>query len=958
MALSKSLVNVTIKHYKLVIWILLIATVGCGAWIWRIKVDTDPENMLPKSDPARIFHNQTKEDFFLHDLIVIGVINEEHPQGVFNVGTLERVYHLIDYAKDLQWEDQNDPQKMQGVIASDIIAPSTVDHISSAGSGEVRFEWLMGSPPTNPQEALQVRERLMANPLLQDTVVSKDGKALALYLPISKKNISWQVSHELKSYIAKHSGDEEYYITGLPVAEDTFGVEMFYQMAISAPLAMAVIFFLLWLFFRKLVLILSPMIIALTTVIITMGAMIGLGYPVHIMSSMIPIFLMPISVVDSVHILSEFFDLYDEKEGRRKTIKKVISNLFVPMLYTSLTSAAGFASLALAPIPPVQVFGIFVALGVIIAWITTIMFIPAYVMIIPAKSLKNFGRHQHEHQTSKLGGVLKKLAPLTYRWSKLIILFLVLISSVAVYGISKIRVNDNPIKWFVKSHPIRQADIKLNKHFGGTYMAYLVVEASPAGGDVLSENSRKMLRQNIEDKIQQLKSSYPKASMPTAKFLKLPEARIWKEASFSQLLDKLSQKALQYARQASDDPTFYAWDEVAYYLETYQDRLQPEPPFKQPEVLRYISKLEHHLVDKKMVGKSNSIADIVKKVHQELQDGSQTYYTIPDTSGAVADTLFQYQNSHSPRDLWHMVNYDYNRANIWFQLTSGDNYNMEKITEEVDRFFKKYPPPDAVKIDYRWAGLTYINMVWQNKMVWGMLQSFLGSFVIVFIMMTILFRSALWGLLCMLPLTVTIIVIYGIIGLIGKDYDMPVAVLSALTLGMSVDFAIHFLQRTRSLYKESNGWQAAVRKVFGEPARAITKNALIISIGFLPLLAAPLVPYKTVGILICSIMALSALVTLLALPAVITLARKGFLGKISQPRRSSCSCLLCGMIALSAVILLGISLHQYWQLSLSLLVFAAAVFLGVIVLTCIFLSRRSTCQETSEDKDQSEKNKE
>jgi predicted RND superfamily exporter protein len=45
-----------------------------------------------------------------------------------------------------------------------------------------------------------------------------------------------------------------------------------------------------------------------------------------------------------------------------------MDNLFMPMLYTSLTSAAGFASLALTPIPPVQVFGVFVALGVMAAW--------------------------------------------------------------------------------------------------------------------------------------------------------------------------------------------------------------------------------------------------------------------------------------------------------------------------------------------------------------------------------------------------------------------------------------------------------------------------------------------------------------------------------------------------------------------------------------------------------------
>ena len=64
----------------------------------------------------------------------------------------------------------------------------------------------------------------------------------------------------------------------------------------------------MWIFFRSVALIISPMILAIVTVTMTMGLLIGLRFTVHIMSSMIPIFLMPIAVVDSVHILSEIHD--------------------------------------------------------------------------------------------------------------------------------------------------------------------------------------------------------------------------------------------------------------------------------------------------------------------------------------------------------------------------------------------------------------------------------------------------------------------------------------------------------------------------------------------------------------------------------------------------------------------------------------------------------------------------
>jgi hypothetical protein len=158
-------------------------------------------------------------------------------------------------------------------------------------------------------------------------------------------------------------------------------------------------------------------------------------------------------------------------------------------------------------------------------------------------------------------------------------------------------------------------------------------------------------------------------------------------------------------------------------------------------------------------------------------------------------------------------------------------------------------------------------------MVNGMLKALLGSFVVVFLMMLVLFRSVPWAILAMLPLSVTISFIYGLIGLVGKAYDMPIAVLSALTLGLSVDFAIHFLQRARASYRETGDWKRTVEQLFAEPARAITRNAVVIAVGFLPLVASPLMPYATVGLFLSGIMLVSGLVTLILLPGIMQLLR-------------------------------------------------------------------------------------
>ena len=161
-----------------------------------------------------------------------------------------------------------------------------------------------------------------------------------------------------------------------------------------------------------------------------------------------------------------------------------------------------------------------------------------------------------------------------------------------------------------------------------------------------------------------------------------------------------------------------------------------------------------------------------------------------------------------------------------------------------------------------------------------MLRSFIGSFAVVFVMMAFLFRSLRWGLLCMVPLTITILTIYGIIGISGKDFDLPVAVLGVLALGMAVDFAIHFLQRGRVYYHNAGGsWEQTDGYLFGEPARAISRNVLVIAIGFLPLLIGPIVPYKTMGIMLFAIMTLSGVITLLVLPSTLTAFENWFFKK-------------------------------------------------------------------------------
>lgn len=877
MHLAASLAEFSMRRRGLVVALTLLLTVlaGLGAalpsiwpqsfpWLHGVVVDTDPENMLSHDEPARVFHDQNKQRFALHDMIVVGVVDEQHPEGVFHPEALAQIHDLASYAKTLHWKTP--AGEPAGVIGVDLLAPSTVDDISQGGLGSVRFEWLMPTAPKTAEEARAVRDRAKRIPFLDGTLVSEDGKAIALYVPLTSKTLSYRIGEQLKERIATYGGTTRFHLTGLPIAEDTFGVEMFVQMAVSAPLAMLVIFLLMLWFFRRLSLVAGPMILAMVSVIVTMGLLIVAGKPVHIMSSMIPIFIMPIAVLDSVHILSEFFDRYRATGDRRQTVRTVMDELFLPMLYTSLTSVAGFLSLALTPIPPVQVFGIFVGIGILVAWVLTVTFIPAYIAFLPARVFENFGASHAHEESGWLSRVLRGMGPWTSRHAKSVIGVSLLLVGVAGFGISRIVIDDNPVKWFAASHPIRVADKVLNEHFAGTYMAHLSLTAvdeafdGKAMGSRLEQGLAARERQLADEGVPELAAAFPKFRGELARTL----ANAKDAAAALAGLDQVVRAAA-----AASGAEAESWEEVRSVLSAERQRSEV---FQEPAVLRWVAALQDSLRTGGLVGKSSSLADIVKTVHRELMLGEQAQYRVPETRNGVAQCLLTYQSSHRPDDLWHFVTPDHRQASLWVQLTSGDNRVMTAVHEAVSAFVAKNPPP--VPLRHEWFGLTHINVVWQDKMVVGMLESLAGAFVTVLLLMVVLYRSLVWGLLAMIPLSLTIALVYGVIGLVGKSYDMPVAVLSSLALGLAVDFAIHLLARARREYERAGSWQAALPAMFDEPARAITRNVIVVAVGFLPLLFAPLVPYQTVGVLLASILAVSGGITLLLLPAIFTVAER------------------------------------------------------------------------------------
>jgi len=771
-----SLVRFSIDHPKLVLLVTALLTVVSLIPLPRIRTDTNPKNMLPPTSPVRVRNAEVERTFVLQeDMIVVGIENDA---GVLNPETLAKIHRITRAILALP-----------GVVSEDVTSFVTVTNVATQ-AGTVHVEPLMPEPPSTPEEVAAFRAKLFGNPLLVDRIVSRDGRMTAIYAPIERGANGKVIADQIRRILAGERGSERFYVAGDPVARDTFGAEMFRLMAVFSPIAALVMFLAIYLMFRSFLLAGTMLAVAMVSVLWSIGGLVGLGYPVHIMSSMAPVFLMAIAT-DSIHIFNEFSFRRREAASRRDAVLATMDAVSRPVRYTALATAAGFAVLLFMSIVPVKIFGGVVVFGTLVLRLLSFSFIPAVLMLLPEPTPGPARRAVAEtgsgasRSEGAIGRLAHALAAAGTHRPRATILALAALAAVSVLGMTRIVVNNNMIGWFKPSSELRQADRAVNASLGGTSLAYIV------------------------------------ASSET------PEA------------------------------------------------------FKSPDALRALETLQARLGALPVVGKTVSVADYVKRINRELHNDDPRMETIPADPEAVGQCLFLFASSARSTDLVNVIDDSYQKANVWVQLKTWDASAMNQVIHAIDRFRGSAP----AGIDFMPAGIAYFNLVWNNEVLGDMIRGFALALVVVFVILAVNFRSIRWALVGTAPLLFTVLVIYGGVGWSGKQFDMPIAVLSCLSLGMAVDFSIHFIGRFQQRRREvaaSGPAESADRETLVEgllwtadrPGRGIIRNAILFAAAFSVMLFAPLTPYITVGAFIVAMMLLSAAFTLLLVPALIlTLGR-------------------------------------------------------------------------------------
>ena len=170
--MNSPIINYVIRFPKVIYGLISAVVLLLMLQIPSIDIDTDPENMLAASNPDRSYHNQVKRQFSLYDSMVLGIVN---PDGIYNPDSLALVHKITQYLLSLD-----------GVVSQEVIAPSMVDNIYNQQQVIIRFEWLMKQPPSTQTQADDIASAIARVPLLNNTMISSDRQAIAIFIPLHK----------------------------------------------------------------------------------------------------------------------------------------------------------------------------------------------------------------------------------------------------------------------------------------------------------------------------------------------------------------------------------------------------------------------------------------------------------------------------------------------------------------------------------------------------------------------------------------------------------------------------------------------------------------------------------------------------------------------------------------------------------------------------------------------------
>ena len=812
-----------IRFRWLVIALILGCTVAAFLQIQHLRFESDAEAMIPPDDPVQRYNDLVEDRFGIRDLIIVGVLNNNPDEnGVFNPRTLGIVKEFSEKITLMPG--------IKAVRDEDVASIASMDNITGTADG-MAVDPFMADVPQTQAGLSSLRDNLFGNSMYINWLVSDDKTGLVIMAKMESSEGTLEgVAQRAAIYTGiramiqarKDAGaPEEFHIAGRGAMEVTFSEQSRQDMAKFMPLVLLIVLGTLYFTYRSLRGVLLPFSVVVGSVVWALGIMAAVEVPMYFVSTMMPVILMAIGVAYGIHILGRYYDELLEHPDVSATdaVLAAMHEMWLPVVFTALTTAAGFLSFLTASMLPIRYFGVFTAIGVLAAMVFSLTFFPAVLVMLPPKvstGLRNqMGSSGDLAATGWAARTLTRLGQGVARRPVLVWATSIAIIGVCLAGIQRIESDSSWIHSFHPENPVRVADEVLREKFQGTLPTYVAIEGHAP--DLLKDPVLLQKLDRMQTEIEQ--DPFVGGSLSLAEFIKRMN-RVMNE-------DRPEMEVVPTER-----------DLVAQYLLLYSFSGDPDDF---DEVVDY----DYQHANVSFFLRSDSTQDILQVVHK-IQDFAKREFGQAASEVGEEDSL---------RDPWSL------RFGRWL---GG-----------IEPTITGWETDSGFRIGF--AGPGYFTHRFSELVIAGQLSSLVTSLVAVFLLTAIMFRSVTAGLICIVPISLVMVFSFGLMGLLNIPLEIGRSLAASMVIGIGIDYTIHFLSKyqlkVRDGLTEAEDITVATMATSG---KAIFFNAVVVVGGFLVFLTSNFLPNFSLGVMVALNMTACLLASMTVLPALLNTFKPRF----------------------------------------------------------------------------------
>jgi uncharacterized protein len=450
----------------------------------NIRTDFNLEGFYPEDDPVIADYEKLEEEFGRDDnSIIIGFQSD----SLFSGNVLTDLNKITEQFREIDY-------------LNEVISILDAQEIKSI-EGDLSFDpyFDLTEFPQN-DDFSEIKKNITQDPFLTGTLINETGNATAIVLRINEEENTFfnrnDIIGSVNEVLADYRSDYEFHISGIPYFRNQYVNLLNGEIVMYIAISSILIILLLWYIYRTTWGVLFPMVIVWSTLLLTVAIIQLTGGYLEIMSSTIAPILLCVGVADAIHMISKYDDARESGFTKHNSIIEMLMTLGSATFLTSVTTAIGFATLMTSTVMPMRRFGIYTALGVLLAYVITIFFLPVILSRIKSKRIFDEKTGSFYPLLQKWLYKISSLNRLNYRK---VVVFGLLTTILFSIGITKIDVNGKVFDDVSDDTELMQDSYFFTDNIAPQFpMEFLINTGEPEG--VISSDLLKRVAQ-FEDKL-------------------------------------------------------------------------------------------------------------------------------------------------------------------------------------------------------------------------------------------------------------------------------------------------------------------------------------------------------------------------------------------------------------------------------------------------------------------------